>query len=648
MAPNVSQLRKKLGYPLYGADFDPLNPDFLIVGGGGGSSSTGVPNKISLVDTSRRDELNEVADIELAKDEDSVTTLAVASSSEHALTAIAGINSSLTEQEAGRNEHLRSFRIPLPARKRRADGSVVEKTESPGRGSQALSKHALFKSANGPKNETYQRVLRTSSIKSKSEPRIAAIASGLAPENEIIVFQPVSNAVTSTVDEISRISLGKKEAADVDIVAVEEGHCLAYCTDDAVFIQQLPRTKGSRIEEPVKVYETTESTSSIASAKRPKFRAIRFITPKHILLLQNQPGRSGVSLLILKLISETSSGRITLRKTLTKSTKSAVGLDVCPLTADSTGQFQTIIAVAALDSSIELLTIDYTKSSGLSRFKSCGHLRNIHNGPLTRIVFSNFLQPATPANKTLPQLVRLASVGVDQTAVVHTLHLRPWPAESHEPRYVFTDPGAGALQTASSIFVAVFVITLVAVLMQAFCEIRGALPPTLNAQSYLSPRISSMIARPYYSAHAPSVPLDAASSSIASIINAISAAPSAIPTDWRVPSLFDLQEQLSEHVAAAAEKVESGAEQVGLKTPKAIIVRDTGTELSAELHHDLDLVKEETMRKWEELSPVQQHSWKQRLLETGHWVEEHGEKVLKGIFFSQMGEFVGAVAREGI
>jgi hypothetical protein len=46
MAPYVPELRKKLSYPLYGADFDPLNPDFLLVGGGGGATSSGVPNKI--------------------------------------------------------------------------------------------------------------------------------------------------------------------------------------------------------------------------------------------------------------------------------------------------------------------------------------------------------------------------------------------------------------------------------------------------------------------------------------------------------------------------------------------------------------------------------------------------------------------------
>lgn len=613
-------------------------------------------NAQSLIDTSGRDQLNEIADIELAKDEDSVTTLSVASSTEYALTAIAGINSSDAEQEAGRNEHLRSFRIPLPAKKRKADGSIVEKSESPQRaGSQALGKNALFKSANGPKSETYQRVLRASPIQSRSETRIAAIASGLAPENEIIAFQPVSNAVTSTVDEISRISLGKKEAADVDVISFEQnGHSLAYCTDDAVFLQKLPRTKGSRIEPPVKLYETIESNSSLAPSKRPKFRGLRFITPSHILLLQNKPGRTGTALLILRIAADSTSGRITLRKSLAKTTKSAVGLDVCALSPDSAGNFQVVIAVATQDSAIELLAIEFSPLTGIRRFITCGHLREVHNGPLTRIVFSNFIKPSTAANKTPPQVVRLASVGVDQTVVVHALHLRPWPTTSHNPRYVFQAPDAAStLQTALSVSVACFVIILVAFLMQVFCEIRGALPPTLNAASWLSPRLSSLIARPYPSA---SVPFEDASTSIASIIDAISSAPQAIPTDYTLPSLSDLQEQLSSHLAEAASSISASAELIadaageasGLKTPKAIVVRDTGAELSAEiLHHDFDIVKEETLKKWEELSHSQKQSWKRRLIETGHWVEEQGEKVLKGVFFSELAGAVGAIAREG-
>lgn len=562
-----------------------------------------------------------------------MTTLAVASSNEHAITAIAGINSSELEQEAGKNEHWRTFRINLPQRKRKSDGSPVEKADSRQLGSQPLGKAALFKSANGPKNETYQRVLRVSPTKSKSEARIAAIASGLAPENEVIVVQPVSNALTSTIDEISRISLGKSEAADADVISIEgDGHSLAYCTDYAVYLQQLPRTKGSKIEEPVKVYETS------SPSRKPKFRALRFITPNHILLLQNTSDRSGANLLVLKLNKELSMGQITLRKTLARTTKSAVGLDTCALSTNPAGEFQTIVAVASQDSAIEILTLDYSPKTGIRRFNPHAHLPSVHTGPLTNLSFSTFLAPPTPipenSNPPPPQAVRLASVGVDQIVVVHTLALSPHPTSSRTPRYVLSS-GSDTLQTALSSTFAILAITVVALLMQAFCEIRGAVPPTLHAASYLPPRISSAIVKPYIGSHTPSNLPEAAAASVSSLISAISEAPASIPT---APSLEDLQSQLAAIVGEAEEAVQAGA----------IVVRDTGSEVSAELRHDLDEVRAETVRRWEELNEREQASWKERLSEAGHWVEAQGEKVLKGILFSELAGAVGAAAREGL
>lgn len=612
-----------------------------------------------MIDTSRRDELHEIAEIDLPKDEDSVSTLAVASSTEHALTAIAGINSSVVEQESGRNEHWRTFRIPLPQRKRKADGSPVEKMESR---SQPLGKSALFKSANGPKNDTYQRVLRVSPTKSKSEARLAVVASGLAPENEVIVVQPVSNALTSTIDELSRISLGRSEAADADVFCVEgNGHSLAYCTDHAVFVQQLPRTKGSQIGDPVKVFETS------APSKKPKFRAIRFINSTHILLLQNTFDRSGASLLILKLNQDLSAGKMTLRKQLARTTKSAVGMDICNLSANPQGEIQSVIAVAGQDSSIELVTLDYKPNTGIRRFTPYVHLPSVHAGPLTRLTFSTFLPPATPipedSKPPPPQVIRLASVGVDQTVVLHTLRLSPHPATSRTPRYVLSPSGTTSdiLQTALTTTVAIAVMLLVALLMQAFCEIRGVLPPTLNAASYLPARVSSAIVNPYMigggggggDGDAPSTASASAASAVESIISAISAAPSSIPTiiptsppSW---SLSDLQSQLAALLASAADSAEYSAEE-GEEAVQAaaIVVRDTGSEVSAELRRGAELVRDETVRKWEELTERERRGWRERLQEAGHWVEGQGEKVLKGILFSELAGVVGAAAAEAV
>ncbi|RMZ80543.1 hypothetical protein DV737_g2959, partial [Chaetothyriales sp. CBS 132003] len=584
MSPHITQSRKQLGYPLYAADFDPLNPDFLLVGGGGGSSATGVPNKISLLDVSRSHETAEITDIELAKDEDSVTTLAVVSSSETSLTAIAGINSSVAEQDSGKNDHLRSFRISLPARKRKADGTQVgdEKALALLPPPNALGKTALFTSARGPRNETYQRVLRSAPIQSANEPRLTAIASGLAPENEVIAFQPVSNTLTSsTVDEISRINLGKTEAADVDVIAVKGvGHVLAYCTDDSVYVQRLPGTRDSKIDPPVRTYQSPSATDSTAPKQRPKFRALRFLTPEHVLLLQNRPGRTGASLLILK-IGSTGNGHVTFIKHLNKAIKLATGLDTAILRSPSSQHFQAVISVASQDSSIDLLTIDYTPSAGLSAFRHYALLRHVHSGPLTRLVFSNFIPPSSPEPKhTSRQRIKLASVGLDKVVVVHTLTLRRSTSAStsdQAPRFVLVPSGGNdVLQTTISAFTAIMVLLLAALLTQAFYEIRGTVPPRLGVAHYLPANIRDPIGQPVItSATAPDIP-----AALSTAIEVIQDAPSRIP-----PA-----------------KGEGESARVG-----------AGPETK--------------LKRWDELSAKEKRGWKEKLKSTGFWVEQQGDKM---------------------
>ncbi|RMZ78633.1 hypothetical protein DV738_g3826, partial [Chaetothyriales sp. CBS 135597] len=580
MSPHIPESRKQLGYPLYAADFDPLNPDFIIVGGGGGSSSTGVPNKISLLDVSRPHDTAEITEIELAKDEDSVTTLAVASSSETSLTAIAGINSSVAEQESGRNNHLRSFRISLPPRRRlAADGgsNQVRDSEKPPAllPTKALAKTALFTSARGPQNDTYQRVLRAVPIQSATEPRVTAIASGLAPENEVISFQPVSNAVTSTVDEISRISLGKTEAADVDIIAVKSvGHVLAYCTDSDVYVQRLPGTKGSKVDAPVRVYQSP-SPSPAARQPQPKFRALRFLHPEHILLLQNRPGRTGASLLLLKLSNSTGSGHITLIKHLNSAIKLATGLDTAILRSPSSDDFQAVVAVASQDSSIELLTIDYTPSAGLSTFRPYALLREV--------------------------------------VVVHTLTLRRSTAPSGSDKaayFVLVPPrGSGALQTTISTFTALVVLLLAALLTQAFYEIRGLVPPRLGLANHLPADILDILG---------------GQPTAAPISPALETPVAAVYTSL-LQAVLPLTDLLAEIV--------SPSEAPSTPTPsKVIVIRDTGDDLSAEVHHHDSCVKEKT-------------GWKEKLKSAGLWAEHHGEAVLQGIIFNQLAGVVGDALR---
>ncbi|KEF60546.1 uncharacterized protein A1O9_02107 [Exophiala aquamarina CBS 119918] len=650
MAPELPLSRTKLSYPLNAADFDPSNQDFLLVGGGGGSSSTGVPNKISLIDSSPREQLREIADIELAKDEDSVTTLAIAESSTSSLTAFAGINSSAADQAAGKNEHLRSIRIGLPTRKRKADGSTVEaedKTPAAGSTTQALGRTAVFTSAKGPKNDMYQRVLRFSPFRKESPAtRLAAIASGLAPENEIVVFLPRPSP--GPKDEVSRIRLGNREAADIDLTTSNtspQDHVLAYCTDDEVFVQQLSGGASAKAA-PRSLYQTLESTTSLPTPKRPRFRALRFLTPRHLLLVQNLPNRTGVFLLVLKLNKDYSQAQVTIRKKLGKAIKAAVGLDVCPLTESEQGEKQLVIAVAGQNSFIELLTIDYSPDSGLRSFRPYTVLEEVHNGPLTKLVFSNFIGPSLPVAKdTGPQSIRLASVGVDQFVTVHYLPLRPFPAgQNKTPRYVLVPTSRSeSIQTAFSVIVALVVVAMVAFLMQAFSEIRGAVPPILGATDWLSPRVQSLIARPYIFADG----IPHAQTHVS--LQAKSATQKLKDIKTQIPGVDDIKESLEDVTLDLSQKladlVESNSE---LETPKAIIVRDAGVgEISTELRHDADLIKEEALKKWEELSESQKKGWKRKLKDAGHWAENQGESILKGILFSELAGAVGEFVRGG-
>lgn len=644
MAPNVSSSRLQLSYPLYAADFDPFNPDFLLVGGGGGSSATGVPNKLSLVDASRRDSLKEVADIELAKDEDSVTSLAVADSLSAALTAFAGINSSVTDQNGGKNEHLRSFRIGLPARKRRADGSTVEanneKPQVPTQASVPLARSALFTPPTGTKNETYQRVLRFSPTQKPGDPRIAAIASGLAKQNEIIVFHPKPKPGQD--DVVSRVDLGSREAEDLDLAANEDekgGFVLGYCTKDEVFMQQLPIT--SKPGEPISLFRAEQISKSLPESQRPKFRAIRFLTPRLLLILRNKPQRSGADLLVLRISKDGSQARMVLRKVVNSTIRAAVGLDVSPLTAVD-GERQYAIAVGGIpgeQSSIDILTLDHSEATGLGSFRSYAYLKDVHDGPVTSLVFSNFIGPTLPVSGEVgPQSIRLASVGVDKSAVVHYLPLRPFPpADSKRPRYVLVPPGRSeAMDNTFSVFFAIVIIGFVSFLVQAFCEIRGVARPVLGATDWLSPRMRDLVALPYGSA------LNSAASEIP------------IAAHSAVDELKKSADDISATLSAAMESATQGLKHLvdqnsNLETPKAIIVREESLgEISTEvIHSDAQVVKDETLRRWEELSESQKRSWKQKLMDAGHWAEQQGENVLRGILFSELAGAVGNMVAGG-
>jgi hypothetical protein len=530
-------------------------------------------------------------DVDLSSDEDSVTSLAVARSTETSITVIAGINSSQAAQNDGVNDHCRTLLI-----QRQPEG----KTD-------AVGKRSFFRPSAAIKKESYQRITRIGRRKENAGvPQIAAIATGLAPEGEIVVFKPDTN------EELARISLEDKEAADLDVNPGEDetsSYLLAFCTDAEVFVQQISNKKAGLTDKPAMIYESPLADSGVA---RPKNRLLRFICGgRYVLLVQNQT--AGSELLIIKLnASEGVSGSIILQKRLGTVSK-AVALAVCALSVSATGEYQIVVAVAGHAGSIELLSLNYSPSKVLGRFVPFVALKAVHSTPTTALAFSNFVPPAVPVTgETQPQFVRLASTSAGGDIVVHTLPLQPYPAKSKSPSYVLASPGTSdATQAIFNVSMAALAIAIAAFLLQAFSEIRGAVPPTLGAADWLSPQLKQLIHRPYIFGNEPIITSD-------------------------VPVVATVRQKLHEIVE----------EHASAETPKAIVVRDEGNgELSAEVRHDAEIAHEETLRKWEDLQEHEKEGWKQKLSDAGHWSAGQGETVLKGILFSELAGIVGGIGR---
>jgi prolactin regulatory element-binding protein len=271
------------------------------------------------------------------------------------LIVLAGNGSSVEDRLKGNDTHFKAFEARL------TNGSA---------GSLAfLSKTQLFTppKADNAKKEQYQRVLRLSPPQrtgsSTPNKRIGAIASGLGgDENEIVVFSATSTRPQAQ-DIIKRIKLSKgQEANDLDIWDQGEGRFqVAYALDGEVYLQDVDfdfAKSMSRTEnERRKAYTVPHPDASERKAKS-KIRSVRWLSPKHLILLANKPNRTGVELLVLHMYEE-GPGSIVSRKTLSSHVKAATDFDVALLDADSEGAYQAVVAVAGIDISLSVYTIDY-------------------------------------------------------------------------------------------------------------------------------------------------------------------------------------------------------------------------------------------------------------------------------------------------
>lgn len=212
--------------------------------------------------------------------------------------------------------------------------------------------------------------------------RIGAIASSLAgDENEIVVFSATSNKPQDPQDILQRIRLGKgEEANDLDIFDKGDGQFeLAYVLDHDVIVHNISQTQIKPKNERRKLY-SLPLPDLRQKTGRSKLRCIRWLTPEHLLLLTNKPNRTGVELLIVHMYEE-GPGSVILRKKLPKRVKAASDMDVALLDSDSTGAYQIAIAIASIDISLIVYSIDYYGRSrnSLSHFHHYATYDNVRN-----------------------------------------------------------------------------------------------------------------------------------------------------------------------------------------------------------------------------------------------------------------------------
>ena len=627
----------------------------------------------ALLNTSKHG-IAETTEIQLSRDEDSVTSMAVANASEDSVVTLAGINSSMAEQKRDNNQHLRSFKLDLPGKGR---GNVETATATAE--SNMLSRASLFRTKGAKAgSDTYQRVVRLSPWRGDGAktPRVAAITTGLAPSGEIVFLQATAKPTES--DVIGRIQLGdKEEAEDVDIIDLAGGKKdgkfrVAYTNGIDVFTCQISSATRANASPEVSCVYTTPLPDGGRS--RPKFRTLRFLSPTSLLLLQNAPGRNGSELVVLDLPSpdekEKKPATILRRKKLRRTIKIGLGLDVCNLGfSPETQQQQTIIAVTGSDQSIEVLTLEYDPRKGYGKIQPYTSLHDVHPFSMTKICFSTFTPPAHPITPEIgPQYVKLASVSMGNTVVVHTLPLSPFPATSRTPRYVLAipEPWTNLLS-----FTAVLAILVVAILLQGVMEIRGGSPSYLGVSEWLPPHLRDIVAGPAVTLPPPVKSVDDPLASITSASSPPSSfsSPSSATTTTTISVMPNTPRQYLRDLLHARQDIEPNTDIVPSTPSNIIVVRCTTSDdgstdevvietLPADSkeeeeeeepeQHQQQEKSRSNMRRWEQLGEEQKTIWKQRLINAGHWTVEEGEAILTGVLFSEYCGLIGGLVRDGL
>ncbi|KAI1132991.1 hypothetical protein F5Y10DRAFT_229903 [Nemania abortiva] len=608
MVKQIPSASIQLTYPLYCCDF--ADPDHLVVAGGGGPGRNGVGNKITLLDTSDASQLTETTELELSPNEDNVMSLVVVGPQKekhNATTVLAGVNSSPEDVNKGKNEHLRALTISQPGKSAKISGVKISE----------VARNALFVHKD---KDTYQRILRLSPPHEglTSSPRLGAAATGLSKHPQIALFDVPS---TNSPRWKTRGRLDPAvEAMDLDVIQTgPDTYQLAYCDDHEVFTVEVSKAE---VSEPRSVYTIEPEEGETVKAS---FKSLRYLTPGFLVTVVNNPKSRGVALHGLRLPkNEDEDARLAIRAKLPSTVSKATSLAVRNLSpvaspSDKQGEAQFVIAVAGNDSSISLYTLEHKSafdSEVLSDLAPFQVLKSVHPSSITNLAISTFAPPKGSAKSSSELCVKLASVSVGCSTVVHNIPIKKHvdkstPSKTGRPpkpsRYVVALKSKG--ESPATVITLVSLVFLILVLVgQVVIEAKHIGEPILGVRKIL-------------------------------------------PASWTTPlrKVPRIQELASE-----PKTIENLLADVNAHHSQPMVIKHDdlgaiGPDGLPALH--VDIHNEEVhgpATSWENLEKKDQDLWKQRLKKSGHWMEDMGESIFKGVLFGEIGGAIGNIVGEAL
>jgi hypothetical protein len=549
----------------------------------------------------------------------------------------AGANSSPDVIKTGNNAHFRVFEIHAAEKPQARDNATESEKSYPTKITE-LSRSILFR---GTDTDSYQRLLRLSRPY-PNRAQLGAVATGLTKDPEVVLFD-----TSNTNPPKSRGAVrGGREAVDLDVLQTGDGeYQFAYCDIFDVFLKKL--TPEASDEEPQTIYRTPASRST-EKVTVPQFRALRWLTKDSLLMLTNIHSNGGAVLQLLRLPpSGKGECRVARSHRLPDRISKASALAVCNLTpplSPSAPQDYTqfVIAVAAQDMSISLFKLDLQAEVGVTMFsniKPFRTFRDVHPYQITGLNFSNFESPSHPVTaKTPPQTLKLASVGVGNTVVVHTIPLFPVPlsvkrGQSKTPRYVVALPSS-AVMVGLSVGLITLGILLASILIQAILEIRGAVPSYISARDHVPLAIQEVIGKPYQFPEGYNAATQASENPVFSRRRSHLGQPTEA-SDPPLPGAKVGSDAVRISELLRNIQTDNGNDA----SPKYFITEHTDSPdgMKADVH-DADI---HAGSSWEDMTHDQRLKWQQKLKDAGYWAEDMGETILKGIVFGTLGGMVG-------